>query len=34
VLWHIQGAPPIAAAFLDSVDAATAVTSRTLLVPV
>lgn len=34
VLWHIQGVPPVAATFLDSVDATTAVASRTLLVPV
>jgi hypothetical protein len=34
VLWHIKDAPPVSAAFLDSLDAATAVTSKTLLVPV
>jgi len=34
VLWHIQGAPAISATFLDSVDATTAVASRTLLIPV
>jgi len=34
VLWHIKDVPPVSAAFLNSLDAATAVTSRTLLVPV
>lgn len=34
VLWHIKDVPPVSAAFLDSLDAATAVTSKTLLVPV
>lgn len=34
VLWHIKDAPPISAAFLDSVDATTGVTSKTLLIPV
>lgn len=34
VLWHIQDLPPVSAAFLDSVDATTAVVSKTLLVPV
>ncbi len=34
VLWHIKDAPPVSTAFLDSLDAATAVTSKTLLVPV
>jgi len=34
VLWHIKDVPPVCAAFLDSVDATTAVTSKTLLIPV
>ena len=34
VLWHIKDVPPVAATFLDSVDATTAIASRTLLIPV
>jgi len=34
VLWHIQDVPPVSTAFLDSVDASTAVTGKTLLIPV
>jgi hypothetical protein len=34
VLWHLKDAPPISATFLDSVDATTAVASKTLLIPV
>jgi hypothetical protein len=34
VLWHLQDVPPVSSAFLDSVDATTAVASRALLVPV
>lgn len=34
VLWHIRDVPPVLTAFLDSVDATTAVTGRALLVPV
>jgi hypothetical protein len=34
VLWHIKDVPPVSTTFLESVDATTAVTSRTLLIPV
>jgi hypothetical protein len=34
VLWHIKDVPAVSATFLDSVDASTAVASRTLLIPV
>ena len=34
VLWHIKDVPPVSATFLDSIDATTAVASRTLLIPV
>ncbi len=34
VLWHIKDIAPVSAAFLDSIDATTAVLSQTLLVPV
>jgi hypothetical protein len=34
LLWHLADAPPIAAAFLDTLDGLTAVAGKTLLVPV
>jgi hypothetical protein len=34
VMWHLRDVPAVSATFLDSVDATTAVASRTLLVPV
>jgi hypothetical protein len=34
VMWHLKDVPAVSATFLDSVDATTAVASRTLLVPV
>jgi hypothetical protein len=34
VLWHIKDVPLVSTAFLDSVDATTAVASKTLLIPV
>ncbi len=34
LLWHLSDAPPIAGAFLDTLDGLTAVASKTLLVPV
>jgi hypothetical protein len=34
LLWHLVGAPPISAAFLDMLDGLTAVASKTLLVPI
>ena len=34
LLWHLADAPPIASAFLDTLDGLTAVASKTLLIPV
>jgi len=34
VLWHIKDVSPVSTAFLDSVDATTAVASKTLLIPI
>jgi hypothetical protein len=34
VLWQLQGFPPLAAAFIDSLDGLTTVASKALLVPV
>jgi hypothetical protein len=34
VLWHLQGSPPLASGFIDSLDGLTAVVSKALLVPV
>ena len=34
LLWHLADAPPISAAFLDTLDGLTALASKTLLVPV
>jgi hypothetical protein len=34
VLWHLKDLPPVSSTFLDSLDATTAVASKTLLVPV
>ena len=33
VLWHLQNAPPLAAAFMDSLDGLTTVGNKLLLVP-